>query len=505
MKKVCGIISFNSDNYWTNLKNHSIEEMPSFIDCIGASTNFPFTRIDIGTSLIKDPSHERILANFFRSVCPWVTEITIRDDWGQHLFSQGLPEKIVFTSLEVLTIHFIQTISKYEEVRSNFEFITSIMENSPALVKLVLVDHNGLDGKVVTFFLNSMEASGCKEISFLDIAGQIDDEHLIKMSKMGLRLKQLHMDFWGSMIDQNSLKAFLETQSLTLEEFKIADFAMTSSFMVEFPRMKKLKTLMVKGSVLGRICISFPNISYVNQFPVLKRLSFSNAMDEWDEFLKFGIQPVGTVEELKLPGDFSDEDSLLHAARLFPKIKKLEVSALLNIVNVVYEAMPNIEELILNTKYVDSVDDILTGLTAMECEEIRMFTDRMFQRLAEDHLNIVTTKPISSLQSKFLVIHMNYIQYNFIYIDNTCYIAVFIGLKILRLKCKRQSDPVELTDVSCRLVLMKMKTLQCLDFWGRYPPTGRVNTNKLNASNFFDTITVFNRNDFTLYRFLRTY
>lgn len=53
------------------------------------------------------------------------------------------------------------------------------------------------------------------------------------------------------------------------------------------------------------------------------------------------------------------------------------------------------------------------------------------------------------------------------------------GLKILRLKCKRNWDPVELTDVSCRLVLLKMESLQCVDFWGRHPPVLRVMTTSL--------------------------
>lgn len=33
---------------------------------------------------------------------------------------------------------------------------------------------------------------------------------------------------------------------------------------------------------------------------------------------------------------------------------------------------------------------------------------------------------------------------------------------------------MELTDVSCQLVLLKMTSLQCLDFWGRHPPPTRV-------------------------------
>lgn len=401
LKKICGHISFNNDNYWTNIRNHDIHQMAKFVECCDASTNFPFSKLDIGTSVISEPSHEVILTNFFRLVSPWVTEITIRDEWGQNLFSQGLPEKFPFPSLEVLTIHFIQTVNREEDLFLNFDFMTNIMEKATSLEKLMLIDHNGLDGKVVTHFVKSIEKANCKKISKLDIAAQIEDDHLIQMSTMGLQLKVLILDFWGSMIDQTSLKMFLESQSETLLDLKIADYAMSSNFSVEFPRMRKLKRLMVQGSMLGRICVTFPNISYINQFPVLKRLSFSNALNEWDDFLKFGIQPVATVSELKLPGDFSDEDSLLHAARLFPNIKKLEVPAFLRNTNVVYDAMPNLEELILITKHVGEADDIITGLTLAECEEIKHFSKTMFRTLEEEFDSILTTKPLSCLKSNF--------------------------------------------------------------------------------------------------------
>ncbi|ODM97528.1 hypothetical protein Ocin01_09157 [Orchesella cincta] len=442
LRQKCSHISFNNDNYWTNMANHGIEEMVQFIQCAKASISFPFVKFDLGTSLIKLPPDELILTDFLETVCQQTTELTFRDEWGQQLYKNGPPAELRFPVLEVFRIHFLQPMCNDEDISCNFQFVTNVLEHAPALKRLILVDHNGMDdGKVVTCFIDSIEKANAKKIVRLEIEAQIESHHLIQLSSMGLKLKHLYLDFWGSLINDQSLKLFLTSQSSNLEHFKIADFAMSSDFVVDFPCMKNLKSLMIKGSLLGRICISFPNISYEKQFPVLKRLSFSNAMDEWDEFLKYGIKPVDTVEELKLPADFADAFCLQHAARIFPKIRKLEIPALLNLACIVYDMMPNIEELILNTKYIDGVDDIITGLSIEVCEEVRMFPEPMFNTVERDHMRLITTKPISCLER----------------------------LTILRLKCKRQTDPVELTDVSCRLVLLKMKALKCLDLWGRRP------------------------------------
>lgn len=403
LKRLCGYVSFNNDNYWTNIKNHGIEDVARFIECVNESSHFPYVRLDVGTSIRQEPEDETILAQFFKLISPSVTEIMIRDEWGQNLFNEEheVLEQLEFASLKAVTLHFIQSTKTREDVGPNFKFITKVLSSAPVLEKLVLIDHNGIDGSAVTYFLEAITAANCLKISTLEIAGQIEDSHLIYLSQMHLKLKTLYLDFWGSMIHQDNLKCFLQSQNGTLERLKIADFAMSSNFTVEFPCMKNLKSLLIKGSVLGRICISFPSICYSKQFPALKRLSFSNAMDEWDEFLKFGMQPVNTVEELKLPGDFADDISLLHAARVFPNIRLLEISANLGMLNIVYESMPNVEELILNTKYVDLVDDIITGLNISECQEIRYFSEEMFQKVEHDHMEIISTKPVSSLKSIF--------------------------------------------------------------------------------------------------------
>lgn len=385
------------------MKNHKIEDMSRFITCVNASTSFPFTKLDIGTSVIHEPERdEPIVTDFFQRISQWATEITIRDEWGQKLFSSQLPEKHVYPSLEFLTLHFIQHISDDVEVNNIFQFIANIMEHSPSLKKLILVDHNGMDGKAVDYFIDAIQRSGNLKFTSLQVAAQIEDNHLTRLASMGLKLQSLNLDFWGSVLHENNLKIFLESQTNSVEMLKISDYAMSSNFVVNFPLMKKLKTLKIKGSVLGRICVTFPNVCYRSQLPALKRLSFTNSMDEWDEFLKYGIQPVESVEELKLPSDFADEDSLHHAVRIFPNIKKLEISAIINIVNIVYESMPNLEELILNTQFVDLIDDIITGLTLSECEAVTSFSEKMFRKVERDHLQLVTTKPLSCLKSKYL-------------------------------------------------------------------------------------------------------
>lgn len=60
------------------------------------------------------------------------------------------------------------------------------------------------------------------------------------------------------------------------------------------------------------------------------------------------MKPSMTVQELKLPSDFCDAACLRRAAYLFPNLKKLEVPCHPILITVVYELMPNLEEVSLN-------------------------------------------------------------------------------------------------------------------------------------------------------------
>jgi hypothetical protein len=239
------------------------------------------------------------------------------------------------------------------------------------------------------------------EIKHLEIEAQMHEEHLISLSTLGLQLKNLSVDFWGSQFaDSNAMKTFLASQSESLETFKLADVAMSSLCVIEFPCMKELRTLKIKGSMLGRISVTFPHISFIDQFPKLKTLSFSELFGEWDEFLKTGMKPSLTVEELNLPCDFVDSLCLQRAAYLFPRLKKLEVPHYQHLIDVVYEFMPNLEDLTINTRYISLVDDIITGIPHELCSVINK--DGCYSRLLMDSKfeDFQLSKSITCLKSK---------------------------------------------------------------------------------------------------------
>jgi len=232
----------------------------------------------------------------------------------------------------------------------------------------------------------------------------------------------------------NPMKQFLASQSDTLETFKLSDVAMSSLCVIEFPCMNNLRTLKIKGSMLGRISVTFAHISFVDQFPKLKTLSFTELQGEWDEFLKTGLQPSRTIEELKLPCDFVDTACLKRAAALFPNLKRLKIPLNSLLINVVYEFIPNLEELSINTRYVSLIDDVVTGVTNELCAEINR--ERCYDIVLKDLEHYQTSRSITCLKK----------------------------LKTLKLKCKRTSDPVEITEVSFYLALFQMKSLVSLDF-----------------------------------------
>ncbi len=96
--------------------------------------------------------------------------------------------------------------------------------------------------------------------------------------------------------------------------------------------------------------------------------------------------------------------------------------------------MPNLEELSINTRYVSLIDDVITGLPNDLCAEINH--ERCYDLIMKDLDGYQSTRSIVCLKK----------------------------LKTLNLKCKRTSDPVEISEVSFYLALFQMKSLVTLDF-----------------------------------------
>lgn len=232
--------------------------------------------------------------------------IFFREDCGKPLFRKGLPTNLNF---ECLTILRIQLLQAYPEILDEFfDFINIVVQSAPELEHIILISHHGFDeGEAVARLIHTILLCDVTKIRRLEIEAQMSEVHLISMSSLGLSLKHLSVDFWGShILSSAGMKVFLESQSDSLETFKLSDVAMSSLCVIEFPCMQQLQTLKIKGSMLGRISVTFPHISFVDQFPKLRTLSFTELVGEWEEFLKTGMKPSLTVTELKLPCDFCD-------------------------------------------------------------------------------------------------------------------------------------------------------------------------------------------------------
>lgn len=400
------VLSFNDDNYWTNARNYGIEEMGDFVNLVAMSEQCPFSVFDLGTSIMSPAGREKTVAEFLRVCGPYMQVLTVREDSCRKIFRKGVPQDLCFDSLRSLRIHLLQSLD--EEVLENFfDLINAIVQVSPNLESFALISHHGFDGgEAVDCLIQTLLLCDLERLSSLQIEAQVNETNLVTLSTLGLTLKHLRMDFWGSHLPSpHGMKVFLNSQSPTLETFKFSDAAMSSLALIEFPCMQELQLLKIKGSMLGRISVSFPHISFIDQFPKLKTLSFSELFGEWEEFLKTGMKPSLTVEELRLPADFVDSACLTRAAYLFPNLKKLEVPYNPMLIGVVYDLMPHLEELAINTRYVSLIDDAITGISTEVCEEANQH--RCYDLVLKELDQFQNSKSILSLKSKHCYFILN--------------------------------------------------------------------------------------------------
>lgn len=96
--------------------------------------------------------------------------------------------------------------------------------------------------------------------------------------------------------------------------------------------------------------------------------------------------------------NYNYSSGLRRSAYIFPHLKKLELPSHPLLVNVIYEQMPNLEELSINTRYVSLIDDIITGVPQELCAEINR--ERCYDLVMKDLDGYQNTRSITCLKSK---------------------------------------------------------------------------------------------------------
>lgn len=127
----------------------------------------------------------------------------------------------------------------------------------------------------------------------------------------------------------NCIKRFLQSQSCTLEILHLGDKDCTSKCAIIFPRMEKLKTLKISGSKLAGMGMTFEDIEYSIQFPILENLSLIRVGgDEWNNFAGGSTLSSLSLKRLQVKDSGVDGFHFTNAGKakikmIFPNLEEL--------------------------------------------------------------------------------------------------------------------------------------------------------------------------------------
>jgi len=395
-------ISFNRDKHWTNAKNFDVSDMILMTARIkSVPWSFPCTKFDLGTSVLQRMD-EPAVVDFFDACAPFMTSLTIRDDWNDAIFCNNISSGLRFLQLKTLVLQLTQST---EYANSFFRLVEIIIAAAPTLTHVNFINRTGPEEYLASFI--SLLKNNVRNITSLRIQSETLDSHLVELASVGFRLKYFYFDFSGSRLETEPLFKFFESQTDSLQRLVIGDEAMCSLCTVLFPLMNELRSITIVGSTLGQISLTFPHIDYQKNFPKLERLWFRDCYGEFVEFIHDNMRPSYSLQILKLT-DFADSNLIFKAAALFPRLKKLEVPCMTSVIYATYDSFPNLEELVINTRFVSVIDDLISGIPARQCREIM---DKELYLQGRDVISRFQVLPYSILSLKSELFELFNVQY----------------------------------------------------------------------------------------------
>jgi len=230
--------------------------------------------------------------------------------------------------------------------------------------------------------IHVLQSNSLSRLKYLKLDMVVTDKMLETLSSLRLRLKGFHLSIGASHFQQILLTDFLRKQRDFLEELQLTDFYRRSTLTVQLPKnMYKLRSLEIHGFELPAHFVSFPNFSYEQCTPALSKVLLKTwaPTSDWEVFMPKLNVVNNTVVHLSLAMNFDDPNLMARVAKGFTHLRKLEMyfsRASTSTIEVVFKNMTKLEELTLHQSYLgeistDYIDDVLTGLTARECQWIR--------------------------------------------------------------------------------------------------------------------------------------
>ncbi|ODM98368.1 hypothetical protein Ocin01_08312 [Orchesella cincta] len=273
-----------------------------------------------------------------------------------------------------------------------------------------------------------------RSLKFLKLDMHINDPLLNSLKCCNLRVETLELALRGSSFTFPVFQNFMESLQMNLMKLKICYIERDSSCLLVFPAMTALRELEIEGTdAFAKHSVAFGDLTFQQNFPQLQSLRISiwaSVHLRWAQFFQ-NKQPIWTIKELKLPGELCDKTMMADAARMFPNLKKLQISVYsltLDSLQTIFEGMPQLEELTV-TKFPSlwdrnetNIDHILTGISISDCDKL-VEDNVVLENISNDKLMILKTSAGLTDLKKLKKLSMPDLQYQASYTDITGYLA----------------------------------------------------------------------------------
>ncbi|CAL8103317.1 unnamed protein product [Orchesella dallaii] len=273
-----------------------------------------------------------------------------------------------------------------------------------------------------------------KNLKFLKLDLHINDQLLNSLKCSSLRVETLELALRGSHFSFPAFQNFMESLQLNLNKLKICYIERDSNCLLVFPVMTALRELEIEGTdAFAKHSVSFGDLTYQENFPQLQALRiciWASVNLRWGQFFQ-SKQPIWTITELKLPGELCDSSMMACVAKMFPNLKKLQISLYsmtLDSLQTIFEGMTQLEDLTV-TKFPSlwdrnetNIDHILTGISISDCGKL-IEDNVVIEKISDDKLALLKTSPGLIDLKRLKRLCMPDLQYQASYSDITGYLA----------------------------------------------------------------------------------
>lgn len=403
------------------------DRIQKFVNDMRSSTNLPFDCYEFDSQFFISRNEEGF-HDFLKVCTPFITCLSLK--FGKHFWPMSSEEfkNTTFCSLKSLRIqcvHFETMVDRSctstllscmsppmhprDQSKMVLALLSNILNSAKELEKFELYlpskHFPGDYAKLANEEFGSLIAKTLPlSVTSLKLLMEVCGRDLMEL--MRLKLKTLHLQFYGSEVDRDLLRQFLSSQRKTLVDVMIVDLESRHSLdhLVSF-KFPKVKYLRIKG--IEDVRFSFlENFSCLQKFVLITGTGFHKPPTKSGDERKCSYKTITEVE-LKFP---IESPNLIHKLLIhMPNIKILRIQATQEsngAIEAIFQLMTGLAEFQIMFPRLcakQQVDPIFTGLPLARCFRIR--EDEIRSREFQNRLlNEVRRKPgLDNLSCKLKV------------------------------------------------------------------------------------------------------